>query len=253
MSATKQTMTFLKDSRDRTDDKDFLLGKEQLLARASGGEAEINVSAQLLVGMGYHQGRFGFPVDLAEAEKWLGMAMKEEHLDPGSCALAYCFEHGLAGKPKDIGRAKGEYLSAQKKCLAAKYLSASIFHKDPFQDDEQKEPLTPEFIANDLLKNLMECVDQGFVPAIAFLGMRYLTDGWFVSVDRERGLKLLKSAAEQGDGSSRFFLGQLYSQGLHGVNQDLTEAKKWYKLAQEQRYPGADQALQSPKKGCVIV
>ena len=215
--------------------EDFLLNMATLLRRAEAGDK----SAQFLCGMGYHRGTFGFSVNIAEANKWLAQVRKEFGSGAEGAAEGYCYEHCLGGiKEQNIEDAMGAY-GLNEKYLPAAFLSTSIWHSHPLG---QGTNLT---LAE---KKLMSCVERGFTPAVAFLGMRYLTDGWCVKPDVQEGIKLLKEAAQHGDAGAAFELGQVYQQGLHGVPVNAAEARNYYRMAAAQDYPGADGAFKQMKK-----
>ena len=55
-------------------------------------------------------------------------------------------------------------------------------------------------------------------------------------------VQLIRPMAEQGNALAQYELGFMYDQG-QGVRQDDAEAVKWYGLAAEQGYAGAQNAL----------
>jgi TPR repeat protein len=55
--------------------------------------------------------------------------------------------------------------------------------------------------------------------------------------------KDVRKAAEQGDATSQFSLGQRYEAGKGGVERDLDEAVEWYRRAAQQDYAKAQTNL----------
>jgi len=66
-------------------------------------------------------------------------------------------------------------------------------------------------------------------------------------INAQRAARLLRQAAERGDVTAQFELGQLYEDG-HGVEKNETEAAEWYRKAAEQGYGEAQEALSKINK-----
>lgn len=71
-------------------------------------------------------------------------------------------------------------------------------------------------------------------------------DGFGVPEDKEQGIKLIREAAEKGDATSMFAIGQCYLNG-DGVPQDQKEALKWIQNAAEMGFQSAADMLLPPK------
>jgi TPR repeat protein len=79
---------------------------------------------------------------------------------------------------------------------------------------------------------IREAAEQGDAEAQWELGRRY-EHGTGVDQDQTEAVKWYRKAAEQGHVLAQFFLGICYHYGL-GVEQDKTEAVKWYRKVAEQ-------------------
>ncbi len=254
---TKQ-LTFLFDAhKGEPVEVDYLLDVKTLLKRANAGTKFANVRAQFLVALGYHQGRFGFPVKPDEALRWFSKVEEcsgTDHEWLSYCVYAYYAQYGLLNFTKGTIDAQHGYTPNKDKYIPITFLWVTDRYENPDRYDQaiaNGKALASYAVA------ISDCVKAGFVPAIAFLGMRYLTDGWCVEVDPTEGLRLLKIAATEEDAPSRFYLGEIYSKGLHGVTIDLVEAHQWYQFAKDQGYPGARDALRqfsnNSDKKCTVM
>ena len=76
--------------------------------------------------------------------------------------------------------------------------------------------------------------EQGSSKAQFFLGFMY-DFGFGVEQEDSEAMKWYRLAAEQGNSRAQFFVGLMYANG-QGVSKDNQEAMKWYRLAAEQGY-----------------
>ena len=67
-------------------------------------------------------------------------------------------------------------------------------------------------------------------------------DGWGVKKDSEQAARWFNLAARQGDGSSAFYLSQMYLNG-EGIEQDRVVANVWATVAFAKRIEGAGEIL----------
>ena len=88
---------------------------------------------------------------------------------------------------------------------------------------------------------LKEQAEGGDAKAQSFLGFLYYR-GNGVDQDYTQARKWFEKAAEQGDSFAQLGLGTIYSAGL-GVDKDDTQAVKWYKVAAEQGNVGCQYRL----------
>lgn len=80
------------------------------------------------------------------------------------------------------------------------------------------------------MKYYRSAADLAFAPAQYNIGVHYFFgDG--LPQDIEEGLKWLKSAARLGSPSAQMTLGNIYSEGLEGVDTDTITALDWYTKA----------------------
>ncbi|MFP4214077.1 MAG: tetratricopeptide repeat protein [Desulfohalobiaceae bacterium] len=80
------------------------------------------------------------------------------------------------------------------------------------------------------------------------LGRSYLL-GLFHQQDQKQGLELLEEAAENGYVPAMLFLGQTFEQGLAGLERDYVRAQQWYSQAAEQGSEPAQLKLENLQAG----
>jgi TPR repeat protein len=95
---------------------------------------------------------------------------------------------------------------------------------------------------------MMKLIQAGIVAVVVSLGcvsawagpQEDYRKGWeyFQAKDYAEAVKLYRKAAEQGNASAQFNLGNMYSNG-EGVTPDDTEAVKWYRKAADQGHASA--------------
>ena len=87
------------------------------------------------------------------------------------------------------------------------------------------------------LRLLQPLAEQSVSRAQYFLGLMYY-HGYGLEQDDTQAVKWFRLAADQGDLQAQFNLGVIYAEG-RGVPQDYAEALRWYRLAAEQGEPRA--------------
>ena len=84
---------------------------------------------------------------------------------------------------------------------------------------------------------------QNYGPACFNLGLCY-EEGNGVSQNKKKALKYYQRATKYRYAHARFFLANHYEDGTGVVKQNIPKAKKLYRLASEQNYPGAENELE---------
>ena len=84
--------------------------------------------------------------------------------------------------------------------------------------------------------------EKGSVNAITYLGWMYGT-GTGVMQDYEKAVEFYRQAAEAGEANAMNNLGIIYEYEKYGQKKNLQEALKWYKLAAEKDYDGAQESV----------
>ena len=104
----------------------------------------------------------------------------------------------------------------------------------PSEDKSKGLPssITGEGKQENELDALRKAAEQGDAVAQYNLGVCY-ANGNGVNQDMTEAVKWWRLAAEQGDAVAQYNLGVCYANG-NGVNQDMTEAVKWWRKAAEQ-------------------
>lgn len=249
MSAKMQTVTLMLDAKkekEKAEEKDYLLDPVTLKRRADAGDP----SAQFLVAYGHAGGRFNFPINYQEAEKYLELAKQTTELHGGVGRTVEGYIKEMTG---DLENAL-PYYSQDYNYIPGRYLTYAGGYKMTKAEEEKSG--TPNIkTRSEIIKGLLECAELGYVPAISFLGERYL-EGWGVEFDPKKGFELLHEAANKGHGSARIFLAQTYESGFSewNISVNKAESQKWYRLAAEQNFPEAEKKLKSKNGGgCTIV
>ena len=89
---------------------------------------------------------------------------------------------------------------------------------------------------------LEKAAEKGSTSADFILGDMY-AKGQGVPQDYDKAIELYKQSADGGDSLSMQRLGEIYENGSYGQEKDLEEALKWYKLAAENDYDGAQESV----------
>ncbi len=84
--------------------------------------------------------------------------------------------------------------------------------------------------------------DKGFLQSRCMVGLMQLL-GQGVTKDVNSGVKLINSAADEGDPLAQYYMGDLYFNGV-GVSKDLVKAKEWMLKAEKNGMEQATQFIQ---------
>ena len=85
---------------------------------------------------------------------------------------------------------------------------------------------------------IVPAADNDTTPeALYSLGLEYLTgnDSLGIYMNKEKGVELIRRAAEQGNSTAQYWLGVCYEEGL-GVSPDSEQAQYWKNLAIQNGY-----------------
>lgn len=135
----------------------------------------------------------------------------EQHFPPAQCSLGivYCKGDRIKGKTEEGLKLVKE--SAQRLWMPAiKYLAS-------------------RFSIATVLPLLEEKVNEGDLEAIGMLGNAYL-QGNDVEQDVDKGITLIRRAADGGDKIAMYNLALIYDTGLYGVEKDLNKAIPYYEM-----------------------
>ena len=202
--------------------QDTVLGIDLLKECAAEGDASSNYK----LGKIFNEGLFGAEEDPAEAQKYFSCAfreyrkLEEENKLTESTAfiLGNMCEKGL-GTEINIDAAIRYYsFSADNGNEFAQYAIGKIYlTEDRFNADQAEH-------------YLLLASEQGNINAKRILANEYLT-GEHLIQDTVLGIDLLKECAAEGDASSNYKLGKIYSEGLFGAKEDQVEAQKHFSCA----------------------
>lgn len=215
---------------------------EQLKRNAEQDDAE----AQYQLGRCYANG-LGVEIDMLEAVRWFALAA-EQGVALAQCALGNCYYYGY-GVDYDCTKAVSWYLKAAKQGLAK--AQCSLGKVECFNDELDKDYKQRDYYWFRLAADqgdaegqwrLSQCciygskeeiywckkaAEQGYTAAVEYLKEK--DEEWKIK-QREKD-ELLK-AASQGDVHAMAELGERYEEG-DGVQQDIAQAIRWYRLAAE--------------------
>jgi len=224
-----------------------------------------NKDAAFRLGIGHFRGYFGLAVNLQKAREYLDIALinkrdNESEADSDIRMSAEKFgskNANLLGEQyayTQIGDKKFPITGSYEKLyyLPSIFLSVESIYlgiSDASQQIGQlnaEDPARAQRSHQSVAERAKKCSDGNFIPARGFLG-RITCEGYGVEQNVNEGIRLLKDAAEQGDGPSKLLLGEIYHKELYGVERNLKEAMKWYKSAEQQEIPGASQGVKTVK------
>jgi TPR repeat protein len=193
-----------------TDQKDHLA---ELKKAAEGGNAEAQGQLGTILAMGE-----GVEQDLPEAHRWLNMAAEGGDLT-AMFNLGIMYEKGL-GAEADLGQAcLWFWLAAEAGDTGAKMkLGTMIIMGQGFAPDSPA------------VQAIEASADKGIPYAQSFLGKLYL-DGVGLEQNDAEAEKWFARAAEQGDESGIFNIGEMIALGHNVDITDDTVAKWFYDLA----------------------
>jgi hypothetical protein len=75
----------------------------------------------------------------------------------------------------------------------------------------------------------LKAVNKGYLRIAPTLAILYFTHPEFGG--EAAALKMMRTAAEAGDGHAQYLLGSIFAAGLFGVTRDATEGKRWLELS----------------------
>ncbi|WP_338666943.1 SEL1-like repeat protein [Pseudodesulfovibrio methanolicus] len=112
-------------------------------------------------------------------------------------------------------------------------------------DAESQHELAKMYLAGEgVEKNIAEyrkieelAVAQQYAPAMRTLGFILATGVEGVQPDPQRGMALLKAAADAGDDAAHYMLGQIYSRGISGVQRNYRMAAYHFGQVDGDGYP----------------
>ena len=86
--------------------------------------------------------------------------------------------------------------------------------------------------------------------SLFILGLNYIygNDSLGISMDKEKGIALVRRSAEQGQADAQAYIGSCYYYQGNGVSQDYAQAVYWLRKAAEQ---GQADAIELLKKVCL--
>jgi len=242
-----QTLTFSPASQGKTALEKYI---DDLAVSAKKG----NKDAAFRLGLGYTKGYFGLPVSLQKAREYFDIALMRKRGEDSEADISiymsaqeFCFKNAkLLGEK--YGKTEGSYNTDD--YLPSIFLFAESIYAGTISEEikqrDAADPARAERGRVNAAQKAQKCSEGNFTPARGFLG-RITCEGYGVTANVNEGIRLLKDAADQGDGPSKLHLGEIYHKGLYGVERNLKEAMKWYKAAEQQEIPGASQGVKSVK------
>lgn len=176
---------------------------------ADAGDAE----AQFNIGLRYHSGRDGFPVDHTEAAKWFRKSA-EQGLHWAQAILGSCYRYGW-GVPRDGVEAAKWY----HKAAAQGSVSSCCGLGELYDKGGVGIPPNPA----EAMKWYRRAANYGYADA-----KNWLIKNMKPEDSANRVNRLLNLAKENpGDSRTRIDLAWMYYLGIDGAKQDYAEAAKW--------------------------
>ncbi|MDE7455634.1 MAG: toll/interleukin-1 receptor domain-containing protein [Prevotella sp.] len=216
-SASENAEELYKRGREYYCKKDYTVAVPLLSKAAIMG----NVEAQYNLGVCYKNG-YGVNKDYVEAVRWYRKSAEQGNVRAQN-NLGICYEFG-EGVNKDCDEAVRWYRKAAEQ--GNKYAQCRVNDICCLLDRARKSITTSP--APSASENAEELYKRG---------REYYDMGDYTSA-----VPLLSKAAEQGNARAQNKLGDCYCWGK-GVNQNDSEAVKWYRKAAEQNYPDAQYNL----------
>jgi hypothetical protein len=205
-----------------------------------------NVDAQHTLGDAYRYGRMGLVTNFAEAAKWYRKAADQGNAD-AQYSLGSCYFAGQ-GVPQDHAEAEKWYLKAAE-TRGKQAQSISNFATSQLEAAEKGGVQAELSLAYSLKMGIFgqkkdpkeaakwyrEAAEKGNASAQWSLGEMY-ADGDGIDPDPVEAARFLAKTAEQGDADYQSMLAYRYFKGK-GVVQDYGEAAKWFRKAADQGNP----------------
>ena len=205
-----------------------------------------NAEAQYKLGRCYAKG-LGVEIDMVEAVRWFTLAA-EQGMAMAQCALGNCYYYGY-GVDHDCMKAVEWYAKAAErglgKALCAlgrtqcfdENLDKRYYNRNWFwfrgaadQGDAEGQWRLSQCCHPDSKEETYWCkkaAEQGYHAALEYL--KEVEEMWKI---KQREKDVLLKAASQGDVHAMAELGERYEEG-DGVQQDIAQAIRWYRLAAE--------------------
>lgn len=203
-----------------------------------------NAAAQSNLGLMYANGR-GVLKDDSEAYRWYLKAASQGN-PYGQCNLGEAYEEGK-GVAKDEDEALKWYDKAiESGSERARTLSESLRNK---RRKTENTRLAIKAFSNKEWSDgfrLSQSADRDDSTIQFYIGVCY-DNGYGVNEDDSEAVRWYRKAAENGSLMAQFNLGVMYYKG-EGVAKDERESEKWYRKAAEGGYEKAKEALERIEK-----
>ena len=180
------------------------------------------------IGNMFFNGR-GMSVDYKEASRRFKLAADQDY-PPAQYNYAYGLEQGLGGE-KDPNAAFEWYLKAAENGLAKAQIKVAKSYETGLLGVTKDKAKAVEWYEK-------ASIQKETPEARYHLAMLYIDD----ETKRQKGIQLLREAAEDGERLAQYQLGYLYGQGKK-AKQDYEQAVFWYKRAAKQQVPDAQYLL----------
>ncbi|WP_400256798.1 hypothetical protein [Methanomethylophilus alvi] len=185
------------------------------------------VDAQYSLG-GRYRGGIGMRKSYPAAFYWLSKAAEQGHVE----ATYYLGAMYLRGRGTEVDIGKAKELTRK----------AADLGYAPAQHEIGKVLLGEEGRKLEAIEWIRRSSDNGYRIAQFDLGTMHL-QGDGVEFDPIRGMELLTSSAKQRYASAAYKLGEIFDKGQYGFEKDPEKAIRWYKKAQRIGYVGAELRL----------
>ncbi len=193
-----------------------------------------DAKSQGIVGFLYLNGAFG-KRDIHEAIRMLTLSAEQGFI-PAMRTLGMIYAKGDGveanmNKALSYNRRAAELGDAESQGLMAALLMQT----------------NPEAHADELCMWARRAAEGRDKSGCTLLGILLLNGQYNGKTNQEEGLKWMRKGAEMGEASAQYYLGLFYEKGQY-VNQDLEQAREWYRQAARLEYPEAQQAVQRLEK-----
>ena len=193
---------------------------QQLIARASGGDAD----AQYRLGLRYGNGAPGLPKDYAEAARWVRKAA-DQGLGRAQYTLGMMYANGQ-GVTKDAAEAAKWVAKAAEGGDPAAQATIGVIYESG-QGVQQDDAEAAKWYRK-AIDNYRKAADAGDASAATALGNMYAR-GQGVTGDYGEAAGWWRKAADMGYAGAQFNLGLAYERG-RGVPEDRVQAYLWVSL-----------------------
>ena len=199
--------------------------------QAEKGASEGNPDAQYLHGLFLYTGEGGTHEDAATASEMFALSASTGYRPAGTVRRE--IEANEPGVQRDLMalRLRGEERDTD---ACAKLFDLYDNGKAPVRKDH-----------SEAIRFYTVCAECDDVAAQNTVGFMFLM-GKGIRKDRDRAVKWLKAAADNGCGQAMYRMGKMYDEGLCDTDPDLKSAMAWYQKAADADDPDAEFAL-----GCI--